>query len=40
MGDAMLTLEQGWILVIGFGVLLTLAVMFVLGYMEWKDNHE
>ena len=33
-----MTLEQGWTLVIGFGVTLTLSVMFVLGYIEYKGR--
>ena len=36
----MMTLEQGWTLVIGFGVLLTLSVMVFLAIKVWKDNHE
>ena len=35
----MMTLEQGWTLVIGFGVLLTLSVMVFLAIKAWKDNH-
>ena len=36
----MMTLEQGWTLVIGFGVLLTLSVIVFLAIKAWKDNHE
>ena len=36
----MMTLEQGWNVVIGFGVLLTLAVMVFLAIKAWKDNHD
>ena len=35
-----MTLEQGWTLVIGFGVLLTLLVMVFVAIKIWKDNHE
>lgn len=35
-----MTLAQGWNLVIGFGVLLTLAVMVFLAIKAWKDNHD
>ena len=35
-----MTLEQGWTLVIGFGVLLTLSVIVFLAIKAWKDNHE
>jgi len=35
-----MTLEQGWTLVIGFGVLLTLSVMVFFAIKAWKDNHE
>ena len=34
-----MTLEQGWTLVIGFGVLLTLSVMVFVAVKTWKDNH-
>lgn len=36
----MMTLAQGWNVVIGFGVLLTLAVMVFLAIKAWKDNHD
>ncbi len=36
----MLTLAQGWNVVIGFGVLFTLSVMVFLAIKAWKDNHE
>jgi len=36
----MMTLEQGWTLIVGFGVFFTLAVMVVLAVKTWKDNHE
>jgi len=35
----MMTLEQGWNVVIGFGVFFTLAVMVFLAIKAWKDNH-
>lgn len=35
----MMTLEQGWTLVIGFGVFLTLSVMVFLAIKAYKDGH-
>lgn len=34
-----MTLDQGWTLVIGFGVFLTLSVGVFLAIKAWKDNH-
>ena len=39
MGDEM-TLDQGWTLIVGFGVLLTLSVMVFVAIKIYKDNHE
>lgn len=38
--NKMMTLSQGWTLVIGFGVLFTLSVMVFLAIKAWKDNHD
>ena len=35
-----MTLEQGWTLVIGFGVFLTLSVMVYFAVKVWKDNND
>jgi len=35
----MMTLEQGWTLIIGFGVLFTLSAMVFLAIKVYKDGH-